>query len=121
MPGETDDGHDKESNGQSQEDKCIFRCPIIIAIVVAALEGLLFLVLKSVVLLDSRLEHPFVETHHDIHGTAMAEVFCVVGNNPTILEAELTTEAESPDATVLFREQNRIFCLDGNLGFVRLG
>ena len=38
-----------------------------------------------------------------------------------LVEAELTTEAESPDATVLFREQNRIFCLDGNLGFVRLG
>ena len=66
MPGETDDGHDKESNGQSQEDKCIFRCPIIIAIVVAALEGLLFLVLKSVVLLDSRLEHTFVEPYHNI-------------------------------------------------------
>ena len=121
IPDKAHDGDNEETDGHDEQDDGILSGPFVIAGIVAALESQLLLVFEGVVFLNGGLEHPFVETHHDIHGTAMAEVFRVVGNNPTILEAEFAPETESPDATVLVGKQDRVFCLNGNLGMIGLG
>ena len=66
MPDEGNGRYNEEPNDQGKENKRVFPCPIIIAIVVTALKSLFFLVLKGVVFLDSRFEYTFVEPYYNI-------------------------------------------------------
>ena len=49
----------------------------------------------------------------------MSEGLVVVGHQLTIVEAELTAETETPDATVLLGKEG--ISLDGKIGFIGLG
>ena len=125
IPDAAHDGQDEEAKHQHDQGKDVLASHLIVTIathIVAALEGLVHLGLEGLVYLIPRLEHTLVEAAHDIEGATTAERLGVIGHHLTVGKAELASETEAPDATVILGEAEGIsLSLDGKTALIGFG